>query len=160
MQGAKAGFNTHNANQPVDQIIGEQSFDLIVAFDVLEHLDINQLRASLGAAYRALRRGGRLIARVPSGDSPFSGAIQHGDITHQTIIGSAMVHQLVHDAGFNVEAVRAPILPILKLGLRVFLRRAMVLAVHQIAFALISRIFMGGGNVVLTPNMVFVLVKP
>lgn len=159
-KGASAGFSTHGAQKPLDMLLGEQSFDLIVAFDVFEHLEEGALRVILTSAYSALRPSGRLIVRVPSGDSPFSRAIQHGDSTHRMIIGSSMVGPLANDAGFTVDCVREPTFPLLGLGLRVFLRRAMVVALRKSAFALITRAFMGGGQPVLTPNMVFVLVKP
>lgn len=157
--GANAGFNTHDGRLPLDKLLGEQSLDLIVSFDVFEHLDAETLRTTLLAAYRALRPSGRLIARVPSGDSPFSRAIQHGDATHCTIIGSSMVHQIAKDAGFLIVSIRQPAFPLLGLGLKAFLRRLTVLVLRQSAFAFIKPIFMGGGEPVLTPNMVFVLKK-
>ena len=158
--GANAGFNTHDGRLPLDKLLGEQSLDLIVSFDVFEHLDAETLRTTLLAAYRALRPLGRLIARVPSGDSPFSRAIQHGDATHCTIIGSSMVNQLAQDAGFEVLEVRQPVFPVWGLGLKVFLRRIIVTTARKLAFPLITQLFMGGGRPVLTPNLVFVLLKP
>lgn len=159
-QGARSGFAMHDGQQPLETLLGAQSVDIIVAFDVLEHLDAEALRTMLRSARLALRSSGRLIVRVPSGDSPFSRAIQHGDATHRTTMGSSMVHQVARDAGFNVESVREPAFPLWGLGLTVFLRRASIAALRSIGFAAITRIFMGGGRPVLTPNMVFVLVKP
>lgn len=159
-KGASTGCKTYDARKPLDMLLGEQSFDFIVAFDVFEHLDADVLKATLCSAYRALRPSGRLIVRVPSGDSPFSRAIQHGDYTHRMIIGSSMVRQLANDTGFTVDSVRESALPLRRLGFRVFLRRAMVVVLRTSAFAVITRVFMGGGQPVLTPTMVFVLVKP
>ena len=98
--------------------------------------------------------------RVPSGDSPFARAIQHGDVTHQMAIGSSIVGQLAHDYGVTVDSVRAPAFPVRGLGLSTFVRRGAVVILRKAAFALIARAFMGGGRPVLTPDMVFVLVKP
>lgn len=158
--GAAAGLETHDGQLPLEQLRGEQSIDLIVAFDVFEHLDIDALRAMLRSARRALRVSGRLIVRVPSGDSPFSGAIQHGDCTHRITIGSSMIGQLACEAGFQVHAARPPAFPLWGLGFRTFVRRAIVAGVQAMAFAIIRRAFMGGGRPVLTPDMVCVLVKP
>jgi len=71
-----------------------------------------------------------------------------------------MVHQLANEVGFAVESVREPAFPIWGLGSWVFLRRAIVETFRLLAFAVITRVFMGGGRPVLTPNMVFVLEKP
>ena len=158
--GGASGLETHRGQLPLEQLRGEQAIDLIVAFDVFEHLDLETLRAMLRSAHRALRPSGRLIVRVPSGDSPFSGAIQHGDCTHRITIGSSMIGQLANEARFMVHQVRQPAFPLKGLGIRVFLRRAIVAGLQASAFPVIRRAFMGGGTPVLTPDMVCVLVKP
>jgi SAM-dependent methyltransferase len=158
-QGVQAGFDVRDANEPLDGFLSEQSIDLVVAFDVFEHFDADELRRALHSAYRALRPAGRLIARVPSGDSPFSGAIQHGDATHRLIIGSSMVQQFAGETGFGVHSVREPVFPLQGLGARTFLRRAAVRGIQRLTFPFLTRAFMGGGQPVLTPDMVFVLVK-
>lgn len=157
--GSDAGFNVYDARQPLGSLAGEQSVDLIVSFDVFEHLEPDFLRETLRSAYYLLKRQGRLIVRVPSGDSPFSRAIQHGDLTHRMTMGSAMVHQLANEAGLTVDVVREPVLPLRGQGVKVFLRRAAVTSIRTLAFAVMTRVFMGGGRPVLTPNMVFVLSK-
>ena len=104
-KGVQAGFDIRDANEPLDGFLSEQSIDLVVAFDVFEHFEADALRSALHSAHRALRPSGRLIARVPSGDSPFSRAIQHGDTTHRLAIGSSMVRQFADEAGFVVHCV-------------------------------------------------------
>lgn len=158
-RGVEAGFDVRNANEPIEGFLSEESIDLVVAFDVFEHLNANALRKILDSAYRVLRPSGRLIARVPSGDSPFSRAIQYGDVTHRLAIGSSMVRQLAHEVSFGVQCVRAPAFPLHGLGAKAFLRRAAVRAVQRVTFPFVTRAFMGGGQPVLTPDMVFVLVK-
>jgi SAM-dependent methyltransferase len=158
--GVAQGFNAYHGRQPLDGLLDQQSVDLIVSFDVFEHCELTELRATLQSGFNALRPTGRLIARVPSGDSPFSRSIQHGDMTHRITIGSSMIHQLANEVGFSVESVREPAFPLWGLGCWVFLRRAIVAILRVSAFAVIKRVFMGGGRPVLTPNMVFVLVKP
>ena len=158
-QGVQAGFDVRDANEPLNGFLSEQSIDLVVAFDVFEHFEEDALRRVLHSAYRALRPSGRLIARVPSGDSPFSGAIQHGDATHRSIIGSSMVRQFADETGFGVHCVREPSFPLQGLGAKTFLRRAAVRGIQRVIFPFLTRAFMGGGQPVLTPNMVFVLVK-
>lgn len=157
-RGLESGFDMHGT-QPLDSFLAEDSVDLIVAFDVLEHLTWKDLRGLLAQGRRVLKPSGRLIARVPSGDSPFARAIQHGDATHCSSLGSAMIEQLASDVGFRVHAVREPAFPLWGLGFKAFARRAAVAGIRRIAYPVLTRAFMGGDHFVLTPNMVFVLVK-
>ena len=47
-------------------------------------------------------KGGKFIARVPNGDSPFGMPLQNGDLTHQTIIGSGIMKYLSNSLGFKI----------------------------------------------------------
>jgi 2-polyprenyl-3-methyl-5-hydroxy-6-metoxy-1,4-benzoquinol methylase len=69
-------------------------YDLIVAFDVLEHIARDELVRFVRDLKACLNPGGRMIFRFPNGDSPFSLYLQNGDITHQTAIGKAMFQQI------------------------------------------------------------------
>jgi SAM-dependent methyltransferase len=158
-QGVDAGFAVQLASQPIDAQLGESTVDLFVAFDVFEHLELDALRDVLRSAYRVLRPSGMLVARVPSGDSPFSRAIQHGDVTHRLAIGSSMVRQLGNEAGFLVKCIREPALPLFGLGWKAFCRRLLVKAARRLFFPIVTGVCMGGGRPVLSPNMVFVLEK-
>lgn len=60
------------------------SFDLVTAFDIIEHLTKDEVFALLDACHTALRPGGRLILQTPNADSPFFGTIRYGDFTHET----------------------------------------------------------------------------
>lgn len=59
------------------------SFDVIIAFDVIEHLTKRELLTVIGETYRVLRPGGRWIIHAPNGQSPFFGRIRYGDFTHE-----------------------------------------------------------------------------
>jgi SAM-dependent methyltransferase len=60
-----------------------ESFDLVVAFDVIEHLTKKELMSVMGEVHRVLRKQGRWIVHVPNGQSPFFGRIRYGDFTHE-----------------------------------------------------------------------------
>jgi SAM-dependent methyltransferase len=77
-------------------------FNLVVAFDVLEHLPQNQLLDFLRDIQRVLVDGGVFIARFPNGDSPFGGFLQHGDPTHVTTIGSSMATYFADRLGVKI----------------------------------------------------------
>lgn len=84
------------------------SFDVIVALDVFEHIAFPDLAVLVPGLHRALKPGGRLIARFPNGDSPFSMPLFNGDHTHVTWLGAGKIAQLMRIGGFDSYDLRAP----------------------------------------------------
>ncbi len=80
-------------------------YDLIVMFDVLEHLSITGIFSCFILFAKALRRGGKLLARFPNGASPFGRMYQYGDATHQTVLTPAKINQIALTAGMNLVSV-------------------------------------------------------
>lgn len=72
-------------------------FDTIVAFDVFEHIDRENLPAALRATSLMLKPFGRLALRFPNGQSPFGLAPQHGDPTHRTALSKALLEFYLQD---------------------------------------------------------------
>lgn len=79
-----------------------ESYDLVAAFDVLEHIPLESLPRFLLEVRRVLRSGGYFIARFPNGDSPVGRHIQNGDPTHCTAIGTIRARLLARQAGLDV----------------------------------------------------------
>jgi 2-polyprenyl-3-methyl-5-hydroxy-6-metoxy-1,4-benzoquinol methylase len=120
-----------------------ETFSHIVAFDVLEHIPQDEYPALFGRLVALLAPGGRCIVRFPNGDSPFSRAIQHGDPTHVTTLGSAKLVYFAQRAGLKVKAVRAPALPTANVGWRRSLRRRLVLGLRFVIESIIGRAYFG-----------------
>lgn len=80
----------------------DDSFDLVVAIDVLEHIGREAIHGFLADVKRILKDKGVFIARFPNGDSPFGRFSQHGDPTHLTTIGSGMARSLAAEAGLEI----------------------------------------------------------
>lgn len=158
-RGRAAGYDVRLFGESGPGLAASSSVDLVVAFDVLEHLPQRTLLAALRDVELALKPGGCLLARMPSGDSPFSGAVQFGDLTHRVRLGSNAVKQIALQVGLNVDQCREPAFPVTGLGIRSFVRRTSIAVVRRLGYLFIARVFMGGGSPVLTPNMVFVLRK-
>ena len=154
-----AGFDVVSADETFSDVYGAASFDLIVALDVIEHLKIENIRIFLAECKEALKPGGVLIFRVPSGDSPFSGAIYYGDLTHRTLLGSSAVRQIAVESGLNVVKICSPVLPVRGMGLFRGSRRLAVWLVQIIVFPVIRSFLMGNGSAVISPNMIVVLQK-
>jgi cyclopropane fatty-acyl-phospholipid synthase-like methyltransferase len=82
------------------------TFDLLTAFDVIEHLTKDETLDFLDACHAALRPGGRLVLQTPNGESPFVGSVRYGDFTHETCFTPALLVQLLQLAGFEHAEVR------------------------------------------------------
>ncbi len=80
-----AGFDVAHAETISD--FPDGSCELVVAFDVLEHVAQDLIVDFMLDVKRVLKPGGCFIARCPNGDSPFGLVNQNGDITHITAIG-------------------------------------------------------------------------
>jgi SAM-dependent methyltransferase len=91
-----------------DDFYGEINlrFDVIVALDVLEH--IPDLARMISRCSHLLKDGGRLIARFPNGDSPFSGRYQNGDATHLKPMSATALAQIAEPAGMRIERAMNP----------------------------------------------------
>jgi hypothetical protein len=90
----------HGAAQAV--LDSAERFDLIVAFDVLEHLTVDEIVGFFRFAGSMLNQGGRLIARFPNGSSPFGLYYQNGDITHITVLSAQRIFQIATPLGFEL----------------------------------------------------------
>ena len=79
-----------------------ERFDIIVAFDVLEHIPSDELIPFMKFLTGLLKEGGVLIARTPNGESPFGGFCQHGDITHVTTLSNQKFRQIAPLVGLKL----------------------------------------------------------
>ncbi|MBI4593786.1 MAG: class I SAM-dependent methyltransferase [Candidatus Rokubacteria bacterium] len=70
----------------------EATFDCILAFDVLEHLERDELVALGGKIRQALTPGGTLIVQVPNGMAPLN-PIGWGDVTHVRAFTAESIRQ-------------------------------------------------------------------
>ena len=81
------------------------SLDAAICFDVIEHLDRDEILALTDAVVVALKPGGRWIVHVPNGASPFGGAALYGDFTHELAFTAESITQLALSSGFSAVAV-------------------------------------------------------
>lgn len=96
----KQGFDVFHADN-LSQFESDK-FDLVVAFDVLEHVPKDELLGWFFEINRILRVGGCFVARFPNGDSPFGLLNQNGDATHVTSIGSVMARYFTARSGMKI----------------------------------------------------------
>lgn len=83
-----------------------QAFDSIVATDLIEHFDPDQVVELFDAVRGALRDGGEFVGRTPNGASPFAGRYRYGDFTHGTSFTEQSIGQIAGVTGFDRVLVR------------------------------------------------------
>lgn len=80
-------------------------FDMIVALDVLEHVEPLKLLELLKKLKGALTESGKVIIKVPNGESPFAGKYLYGDMTHERPLTSESLRQIAQTCNFKLDAV-------------------------------------------------------
>jgi SAM-dependent methyltransferase len=98
------GFEASNASLAE---LAEQGrhYDLIVAFDVLEHWDAAELLQNFSSIRRLLDTGGIFLARFPNGQSPYGRVFQHGDFSHKSTLSSYKIEYLATATDMRVVRV-------------------------------------------------------
>ncbi|CCD92761.1 conserved hypothetical protein [Bradyrhizobium sp. ORS 375] len=76
------------------------SLDVLVTYDVIEHLTKQQLLRLAQDALRVLKPGGRWIIHAPNAESPFFGRIRYGDFTHELAFTRQSLGAVLRAAGF------------------------------------------------------------
>ena len=79
----------------------QAAFGAIVAVDVLEHLNRDELVALAPMLWQALTPGGRLLIQTANGAGLFSRQVMYGDLTHLTIFTPQSLAQLLRGEGFE-----------------------------------------------------------
>ena len=83
------------------------SLDLVTAFHVIEHLDVETLLALIEAAHDALRVGGCLLLETPNPHNLQMAACDfYNDPTHRRPLPPALVEFLVSASGFEPVEIR------------------------------------------------------
>jgi Methyltransferase domain len=90
------------AAQDVDAVTAHGPWDLIVGFDVLEHVAPENTAAFLGGLARRLTADGCMLLRFPNGESPFGLIRQFRDTTHVHVLGVSRMRQIVGPIGLRV----------------------------------------------------------
>jgi SAM-dependent methyltransferase len=79
----------------------ENSMDVLLLMDVLEHMTRQELLDVLDGAYRVLQPGGNCIAHVPNAAGLFGMEIRYGDLTHEIAFTPQSIRQVFTLTGFR-----------------------------------------------------------
>lgn len=140
---------------------GRRGYDLIVAFDVLEHIPPSAAEEFFISTYSCLSSDAFLILRFPNADSPFGLEAQHGDPTHLNPIGIGKIKYYATCAGYKIIYLGPEAQPLFSGSLGLSLRRLITLPIKVVYDALIRTVFLPGSGVSMSArNTVAVLQKP
>jgi ubiquinone/menaquinone biosynthesis C-methylase UbiE len=90
--------------------LDDESFDVLFASNLLEHLDRPDIGAALQEFHRVLRPGGRVILMQPN--FRLRPAEYFDDYTHRTPLSDRSLRDLLTVAGFRVVHIAARFLPL------------------------------------------------
>ncbi|MEW6006220.1 MAG: class I SAM-dependent methyltransferase [Stygiobacter sp.] len=100
---AKNYFNLNECTQmSASEFLGnkEMIYDCVLAIDLFEHLDLDELVEICQKIYISLKMGGRLIVQVPNGLALINPII-YGDITHVRAFTPDSIKQVLNLSGFS-----------------------------------------------------------
>jgi len=147
----------YKAYQDIKEIT--EKFDLIVCFDVLEHIPQEDTVAFLKELEEMLLPFGKIIIRVPNGASPLGLTNQNGDPTHvNTLTASKMAYYLAN-TNLSMTYSNGDIYPIYngkitKIFSR-FLKKILRIFIEKIIRFIFSPLSKG----ILSANAIFILEK-
>lgn len=102
--GRQAGFDTIHADDLA--ALPSASFDMIVGFDVIEHIPPNDVIPLFALLRRLLRPGGVIFLRYPNADSWLGNQNFYGDPTHVNAMGHFKLDYFCQRSGLAIVALR------------------------------------------------------
>ncbi len=148
----KKGFVTYSNLNLVEK---NYKFDLIVGFDVLEHIDAADLTDFLLALKSKLSKKGRMIFRFPNTESPLGLVYQNGDITHKNFLGVSKISQLCKIIDLEIVCSGAR-LPWYERKIRSRITALLATMIRSILEFLVGHIYVGK-RISLEPNELVIL---
>jgi len=150
------GFNTFNTSDLT--MFKNDAFDLVIAFDVLEHISQEHLLSFILEIKRVLKNDGVLIARFPNGDSPFGLSNQNGDVTHVTAIGSGKINYFATTSNMELIFSGGETEPILGGSTLYFIRQMIVWPIKKAMNLFVNLAFFPRKNIAFfSINLIMIL---
>lgn len=132
------------------------SVDVVVAFDILEHLADEDLLNIGDQISRVLTSGGRCVIHVPNAGGIFGSAVVFGDLTHERAFTPSSLSQFAENIGLKLEKIFEDTPPVD--GIRSLVRR-LLWSVSTLPFRLVCLAETGTARAPLSQNMLAVVTK-
>lgn len=95
-------LNVVQVNNTIDYLLSHMNrYDLILALDVIEHIDYPEQLSFVKAINNALKKNGKLICTVPNANSVLASRWRYGDWTHHMSFTELSLEFLLYNAGFD-----------------------------------------------------------
>jgi 2-polyprenyl-3-methyl-5-hydroxy-6-metoxy-1,4-benzoquinol methylase len=156
-RGSRSGFTVSGSLGGLKESPHWKPYDLITAFDVLEHIDRETMVAFLSSLHDVCHAQTLILLRFPNGDNPFSLPVQNGDVTHRTAIGQGLLRQVAELAELDVTSLGGPQQSSRSAPLKRRLAAAAGAPLRWVLGEFFRHLFMGSMDVVFTGNLVAVL---
>jgi len=78
-----------------------QSYDLVLLLDVIEHFEREEALTILKEVHRVLKNNGGLILHVPNAEGIFGSRIRYSDVTHEQAFTFTSLCQISRHIGFT-----------------------------------------------------------
>lgn len=78
----------------------DESQDVVIAFDVIEHFTKQELLPFIDEVFRVLKNDGKWIIHVPNAEALFGSRIRYSDITHEIAFTRVSLIQLLKSSRF------------------------------------------------------------
>jgi 2-polyprenyl-3-methyl-5-hydroxy-6-metoxy-1,4-benzoquinol methylase len=100
----RAGFTAFDAT--LAELAAQPTrYDIVVAFDVIEHWDAAELIENFQHIRTLLGDGGLFVSRFPNGQSPFGRVFQHGDFSHKSTLSTYKIEYLASVTAFDIVRI-------------------------------------------------------
>ena len=103
--------NNFSAYTSLDKINRETKYDLIILFDVIEHINADAVEEFFKEMNVHLEETGSIFLRFPNGSSPLGLGNQHGDVTHCNIVTLPKLNYWCYNSDLKVIFDRGDIRP-------------------------------------------------
>lgn len=138
--------------------LSDSQFDLVAAFDVLEHIPQDRILFFLRQINRVLKQNGFCLLRFPNGDSPFGLANQNGDVTHVSAIGSEKIRYFLSQTPLKLICCRGECEPLIEETFLKTIRRGISLLFKRVINLFIWLVFYKKRNYC-SDNLIVILKK-
>lgn len=79
----------------------EQTYDIVTAFNIIEHIKKERVGELLGLIHDKLKSGGIFLSEVPNADSPLGIHTFYSDISHEFAYTKTLIARMFKLAGFT-----------------------------------------------------------
>ncbi len=109
----KQGFLSHNVASLTELLstLEDNSYDLLLAVDVFEHIDRYELGSFLRLVRSKLKKGASVIGQVPNSSGLFGQNTFVADMTHVTPFNEISLESLFKGCGYSQIEIRETRLP-------------------------------------------------